>query len=204
MKKDNIFEIKRLVNDVKINLECYEVIRNYINERLDSEDRKIFILIEQDIMYFVLISINHLSSSILTINTLLNPSKKEISPYKQEELPSAIKKELNKIKNKFSNTKIHELRHKIIAHKTKPDAIYLLNRYKIMEGVYKDVKHIYDKLNEWLIKNFKNEYHDLILDESYLDAIKYILKLVVEDKMKAFNIRREHYHRRKSHKKDSE
>lgn len=195
MQEEKIFEIKRLVNDIEINLECYEIIRKHINVIRKRKRWMLSFIIEDDIPYFILIARNHLFSSILTLNSLLNPrDKKEISPCNEVYSINGVKRELNKISTEFLKKKLHILRHEIVAHKINSDDLYLLKCFETLEKKFKDIKQIYNQLNGWLKKNFKDTYDELF-KKSYSREVEKIIRLVDEAKMKEIG-KRMQFHRK--------
>jgi hypothetical protein len=203
MQEKNIFEIKTLINDIEINLDCYKIIRKHINKIRKIERWLISFIIEDDIPYFILIARNHMFSSILTLNSLLTKGKKEISIYNKIDLSKTLKTELDKIKNEFTKKKLNELRHEVVAHKIKSDELYLLTCFETLEKKFKDINKIYNQLNGWLKKNFKDT-NDELFEKSYSQEIGKIIRLVEEDKMKGIEKRIQFHRKSKFSKTKSE
>lgn len=142
--------VSQLSADVKLNLDCYEELLTYIEncEKKQEEWPYLMLLVDKYISYLYLLSRNHLELAILTLNTLVNPRRavrpEEISAYNKILClkPSELR-ELNTVNDLFKNLKLHEYRHRIIAHKySERDPIEERKQYK-------NVKKVYESFHKW-------------------------------------------------------
>jgi len=178
-----IFEFKRFINEIELNLECYEIIRKYFKEEMSNEYFKILHLIENDIDYMILVAKNHIFTAMLTLYSLLFPKEKnkdELSYKFKRLLNKKEQKIFNKIKNEFIEKKLIKIRHKLIAHKVNSDELYILKCFKTLETFYNDLKSIFIKLDDFINTNFADNNFELF-KESYKENISNIINLLKEE-----------------------
>ena len=182
-----IKDLKRFINDAEINLGCYEVIRNYIKKNFNNYRTKVIFCLRRENSYLLLLSRNHLFSSLLTLYSMLFGNKDEISPNNLKDLNIDSERDLNNIKTEFKSKNLHIFRHKFIAHTAKKDSIDTLICFETLDSIFTDINEVLQKLKDWLIKYFK-EYNDYLLKDNYKDEILNIIKLVEKDYKKKLKI----------------
>jgi hypothetical protein len=179
-KADLIEEIKYLIGEIRINLECCKLILKHLKKKNNNKWTKH--IIAQD-MYLYLLLNNHLNTALLGINILLNPSKAEktteISPFNPL-LELKDVKQLRRIKQQLIDKGISTYRSKGIAHRENIHAVRTL-RYFYTNGelgIFHNAFAIYKKLNHWIYKEFKDEPKVRTYRKGYLGDIKQILNYI--------------------------
>lgn len=179
-KADLIEEIKYLIGEIRINLECCKLILKHFKKKRKNKWTKH--IVAQD-MYLYLLLNNHLNMALLGINILLNPSKaektSEISPFNPI-LELKDVKQLRKIRQQLIDSGISTYRSKGIAHREDIHAVRTL-RYFFTNGelgIFHNAFVIYKKLNYWIYKEFKDEPKVRTYKKGYLGDLKQILKFI--------------------------
>jgi hypothetical protein len=125
--------------------------------------------------------------SLLNLTTLLSKNTKEASIdslLNKEVRDSELYKQLNLIRKDFSDSKLKDIRNKIIAHKQRnkirDPIVNYLNRFH--NDWYTKLENIYKQIHEYLYRNFDvsigNEMEDL-----YEKSFDYLYKKLEKDKI---------------------
>lgn len=185
MKKELLVkEISYIVNDIKLHIDCCNYIFDFIENIDTKRNDKIINLTYRNILYFYFASRNHMRLIILSLNTLLNPSKGEVSPYnKIMKLDKNKRAKLTKIKNDFLNADLHNYRNKSIAHK---ELLQVTAKdYNIVTDVdfFRSIEKIFVKFCNWFSDNYDYAI-DSYFNKFFSDPLKNVLSIIELDREK--------------------
>lgn len=159
-KEEYLDKIEQLRTIAEVNILCAEIISIYF-ETKRNDPYNYMDLIESSLgSYLSLVCTNHVFESVSILNSILYPSKNEVSPLLNLKIEDVKKHELNQIREEFKNNGLQELRHNFIDHKNNSKIghpiMFIIT--PIPKTTIQTIKNILVNFTDWFYKS----YNDLV------------------------------------------